>query len=68
MHIKKIRASVFAVTLTLGLITVNFFNHFHAKKALHKDAEQLLYQFHDAMLEAHDILENLPNPDTFQYS
>lgn len=68
MHIKKIRASVFAVTLTLGLITVNFFNHFHAEKALHKDAEQLLYQFHDAMLEAHDILENLPNPDTFQCS
>lgn len=68
MHIKKITASVFAVTFTLGLITVNFFNHFYAEKALHKDAEQLLFQFHDAMLEAHDILENLPNPDTFQCS
>jgi hypothetical protein len=50
VHIKKITASIFATTFALGLITVNFFNHFYAEKALHKDAEQLLYQFHDAML------------------
>jgi len=68
VHIKKITTSIFAATFTLGLITVNFFNHFYAEKALHKDAEQLLYQFHDAMLEAHKVLESLPEPESFQCS
>ena len=68
MKIIKITTSIFAVTFLAGLATVNFFNHFYAEKALQNDAEQLLYQFHDALLEAHEILDNLPAPDKFQCS
>ena len=64
----RITTSIFAVTFVAGLATVNFFNHFYAEKALQNDAEQLLYQFHDALLEAHEILDSLPTPENFQCS
>ncbi|WP_053005815.1 EAL domain-containing protein [Kiloniella spongiae] len=66
MKITKITSSIFAITFVAGLATVNFFNHFYAEKALQKDAEQLLYQFHDALLEAYKILDTLPEPEDFQ--
>jgi len=66
VKITKITASIFAVTFAAGLATVNFFNHFYAEKALQNDAQQLLYQFHDAILEADKILAGLPEPELFQ--
>jgi len=68
VKIIKITTSIFAVTFVAGLATVNFFNHFYAEKALQNDADQLLYQFHDALLEAHKILDSLPAPENFQCS
>lgn len=66
MKITKITGGVFCVAFAVGLATVNFFNHFYAEKALQNDAEQLLYQFHDALLDAHKILNTLPEPDDFK--
>ncbi|WDE13457.1 EAL domain-containing protein [Thalassomonas haliotis] len=66
MKITKITTSIFVITFAAGLATVNFFNHFYAEKALQNDAEQLLYQFHDAILEADKILAGLPEPELFQ--
>ncbi|WDE00708.1 EAL domain-containing protein [Thalassomonas actiniarum] len=68
MKITKITTSIFVITFAAGLATVNFFNHFYAEKALQNDAEQLLYQFHDAILEADKILAGLPDPELFQCS
>lgn len=66
VKITKITSSIFVITFAAGLATVNFFNHFYAEKALQSDAEQLLYQFHDAILEADKILASLPAPKEFQ--
>ncbi len=57
---------IFTIVFALSLGTLNYFNHFYAKKAMQNDAEQLLYQFHDALLEAHQILVDLPDPVEFQ--
>ncbi|SFC78215.1 EAL domain-containing protein [Pseudoalteromonas denitrificans] len=66
MKIIKITSSIFLITFVAGLATVNFFNHFYAKKALKSDAEQLLFQFHDSVVEAHKMLDSLPEPENFQ--
>ncbi|MCP4494990.1 MAG: cyclic diguanylate phosphodiesterase [Gammaproteobacteria bacterium] len=56
----KIALLIFAVTFSIGLATVSYFNHFYAEKALYSDAELLLYQFHDAILDAKEVLKSLP--------
>ena len=68
VKITKVTTSIFVIAFATGLATVNFFNHFYAEKALQSDAEQLLYQFHDALLEANKILNSLPEPKAFQCS
>ena len=45
---------------------VNYFNHFFAEQSLKRDAEQLLFQFHDALTEASIALHKLPDPEAFQ--
>ena len=62
----RIISVVFSVVFATSLMTINYFNHFYAEKALQKDAEQLLYQFHDTLLEAHKVLEALPDPEIIQ--
>ncbi len=57
---------IFAAVFALSLGTLNYFNHYYAEKAMQSDAEQLLYQFHDALFEAHQILASLPDPVEFQ--
>ncbi len=64
----KIVGLVFVIIFAACLTTVNFFNHYYAESALQSDAEQLLYQFHDALVEAHEVLDALPEPDEFQCS
>ncbi len=65
--IKRV-GTVFVIIFAACLTTVNFFNHYYAERALQSDAEQLLYQFHDALVEAHEVLDALPEPDEFQCS
>lgn len=62
----KIIGPIFTLVFAICLATVNYFNHFYAKQALQSDAEQLLYQFHDALLEAHEVLSVLPDPEAFE--
>lgn len=45
---------------------VNYFNHFFAEQSLKRDAEQLLFQLHDALTEASLALHKLPDPELFQ--
>ncbi len=59
---------VFVITFVVCLTTVNIFNRYFAERALQSDAEQLLYQFHDALVDAHDVLDTLPEPNEFQCS
>ena len=44
-------AMIFIVNFVAGLATVNYFNQFYAQKSLENDAEVLLYQFHDTLVE-----------------
>jgi len=57
---------IFTTVFVLSLGTLHYFNNFYANKAMQNDADQLLHQFHDALLEAHQILADLPNPAEFQ--
>ncbi len=61
----KIIGLIFLIVFAACMATVNYFNHFYARQALQSDAEQLLYQFHDALLEAHEVLDTLPDPEVF---
>ena len=44
----------------------NYFNYFFAEQSLKRDANQLLFQFHDALDEASKALHNLPDPEKFE--
>lgn len=63
---KRIISVIFIGVFTACLIMVNFFNHFFAEQSLKRDAEQLLFQFHDALNEANLALHSLPAPDQVQ--
>ncbi|MCP3686868.1 MAG: cyclic diguanylate phosphodiesterase [Gammaproteobacteria bacterium] len=62
----KTVSATFVIVFAVSLLTLSYFNHFYAKKALERDAEQLLYQFHDVLAEGVRVLESLPDPDQFQ--
>jgi len=62
---KTLTLTVFLLSTVIGLATVGYFNHYFAKQALQSDAEQLLYKFHDALLEAREVLDSLPAPEQF---
>lgn len=64
-RLKKISAIIFVTSFSVCLATVNYFNNFYAKNALERDAEYLLYQFHDALVKARQVLDSLPGPDEF---
>ena len=51
---------VFTIAFVVCLASVSFFNDFYARQSLQRDAEQLLYQFHDALLEARRLLNGFP--------
>lgn len=63
---KRIISLIFIGVFSACLIMVNFFNHFFAEQSLKRDAEQLLFQFHDALNEANNVLHALPDPDQVQ--
>lgn len=62
---KKILALVFLSVFVIGLASVSMFNHFYADRAMEKDTQQLLYEFHDALLTAQTILKGMPEPEEF---
>ncbi len=63
---KRIISLIFIGVFSACLIMVNFFNHFFAEQSLKRDAEQLLFQFHDALNEANLALHKLPDPEQVQ--
>ncbi|GAA5316809.1 MAG: EAL domain-containing protein [Candidatus Pelagadaptatus aseana] len=56
---KKIIITEFTTLLILLLCSVGFVNHFYAVRSLQNDADQLLYQLHDALTESHAVLKSL---------
>lgn len=66
MKIIKMTISIFTITFAVCLSSVIFFNHYYAEKDLQKDADLLLYQFHNALSEVHTLLDDLPGPEKFQ--
>ncbi|MCP3669212.1 MAG: hypothetical protein GY814_02000 [Gammaproteobacteria bacterium] len=65
---KKILSFVFLGIFMASMASISMFNHFYAKRAMERDTEQLLYEFHDALTSAHNILANLPDPENIQCS
>lgn len=63
---RKIVWAIFFLVFAACLATVNYFNHYYAERALQSDAEQLLFQFHDALVEAYEVLDALPDPERFE--
>lgn len=62
----KTVAIIFTGTFAICLVMANYFNYFFAEQSLKRDAEQLLFQFHDALEEASKALHSLPSPDEFE--
>lgn len=63
---RTIIASIFVTIFAVSLAAVSYFNHFYAERALQRDTEQLLFEFHDALVEAKSMLAGLPEPDDFR--
>ncbi len=59
---------VFFGVFSISLVTVNYFNNFYARNALARDAELLLYKFHDSLVESYSVLNSLPAADELQCS
>lgn len=51
---------IFVSVFVACLASMNVFNHFYAKRAMERDTEQILYEFHDALGAVHSVLEKLP--------
>jgi EAL domain-containing protein (putative c-di-GMP-specific phosphodiesterase class I) len=66
MNLPKSTAVVFIISFLLSLASVNSFNHFYTTKAIKKDTQQFLFEFHDALVSSRKILTNLPDPQLFQ--
>jgi sensor c-di-GMP phosphodiesterase-like protein len=66
MSIKNSTAAVFIISFVLSLASVDSFNHFYAVQALKKDTQQLLFEFHEALVSSRKILSKLPDPQQFQ--
>jgi sensor c-di-GMP phosphodiesterase-like protein len=66
MSLPKSTVVVFIISFLLSLASVGSFNHFYATKAIKKDTQQFLFEFHDALVSSKKILTNLPDPQLFQ--
>ena len=56
--IKKISVLVFVVTFLLGLLSIHSFISYFASESLKRDVSQMLYLFHDAVLDAETSLSD----------
>ena len=66
MSIKNSTIAVFIISFVLCLASLGSFNHYFAVQALKKDNQQLLFEFHDALISSRKILSELPDPQKFQ--
>ncbi|NTS78361.1 EAL domain-containing protein [Catenovulum sp. SM1970] len=55
----KILPMIFLFVFIICMASVSSFNNFYAKGALERDTEQILYEFHDTLITAHNVLEQL---------
>lgn len=63
---KKLLTIVFLLVFLVGLASVSMFNHYYADRAMERDTQQLLYEFHDALMSAQAILAEMPDPEDFE--
>ncbi|WP_168203980.1 EAL domain-containing protein [Aliikangiella coralliicola] len=63
--IRNLTILTFVIVFASGLAGVRYFNHFYVENVLKNDAEKLLYQFHDALTKAREVLDSLPAPLSF---